>query len=234
MDFLKKSAIYHTIMTDFLKARENMVESQIHTMGVVDEAILNSFRNIPRELFVPEKSRAIAYGDKDISIARGRYVLAPATLARMLQAAQADISDKVLDIGCGSGYSSAILSGITQSVYALDSSKRLLDQSVRLWERLSLINIIPIEGDFIIGAQAYAPFSLIIINAAVSKIPADLISQLAPSGRLVAILKSHHDDVAHAVLVKKSIDGTFYSSKELFDTNAPYLEGHEPASVFAF
>ena len=111
-------------MTDFIQARKNMVDCQIHPSGIVDGWILESFQNIPRELFVPEKLQGIAYTDENIDIGQGRFLMEPIVHAKLLQAVAPDKSDVVLDIGVGTGYSSAILCPNVSTVVALENNKK--------------------------------------------------------------------------------------------------------------
>ncbi len=218
--------------TDYQKARENMVDCQIHTAGVVSQRILDSFQTVPRELFVPEKVRGIAYTDEPVSIGKGRYMLDPMTHAKMLQAVRLEATDIVLDVGAGAGYSSAVLSPLVMSVAALDE-KRYIEKAARLWEKLGCSNIIGLEGELAAGAAGHAPFSLIMINGAVDTLPRNLLGQLGPGGRLAAIVKRAGETLGCAVVAEKLENG-HVSSRVLFETDAPYLPGFSPAPVFVF
>jgi len=107
-------------MTDFATARHNMVESQIRTNKVTDAAIIDAFEIVPRELFVPKNLMGVAYVDEDLSIGNGRVLMEPMVFARLLQVALPDASDEVLDVACGCGYSTAILSRLTGTVYGIE------------------------------------------------------------------------------------------------------------------
>ncbi len=113
-------------MTDFEQARRHMVDSQIKTMGIIDQRILDNFENIPREIFVPEALQNVSCIDGDLEYAEGRFLLEPCVHARLLEAAQIRDTDLVLDIGCGSGYSSAILSQLGSTIIATESNQKLL------------------------------------------------------------------------------------------------------------
>lgn len=217
---------------DYQKARENMVDCQIHTAGVLSPGLLESFLTVPRELFVPDKIRGIAYKDAPISFAKGRFMLDPMTHAKMLQAVRLEPSDTVLDVGAGTGYSSAILSPLVMSVVALDD-KKTLEKAVRHWEKLGCSNIIAAEGELCAGAPAHAPYSLIILNGAVEALPPNLLGQLAPGGRLVGVVKKEGEPLGCALLAEK-LDSGHVSSRALFEAEAPYLPGMdcEPAFVF--
>lgn len=220
-------------MTNFKAARTSMVDSQIHTMGVVNEDILNAFRTIPRELFVPEGQSGFAYSDEDMPIGEGRYIMEPVTHARLIQAALPVAGDVVLDIGGATGYSAAILSGIVSHVVAVEENASLLQKASQNWDSLGLANISAQQGAFVSGSAEKGPYSLIIINGSVAFIPPALIDQLAPEGRLLAVVKGPNDRIGRAILIKKGKDGVL-SDRILFDAAVPYLPGLQPRTEFVF
>lgn len=225
-------------MFDYAKARTNMVDCQIHTSGVVNPDLLRAFETVPRENFVPEKSKSLAYFDEDLSIGNGRFLLEPMAYSRMLQIADLKKDDVVLDIGCATGYSSAILSSIVSTVVALDQDQELLDQAQKNWEGLDICNVVAVSGQHKEGAADNAPYSLIVINGAVSEIPENLMKQLSPEGRLVTILKKPGQSVGEIVIAKRNnvdnLGETSFSSYSLFNAATPYLTGFEPESLFSF
>lgn len=220
-------------MTDFTAARNAMVDSQIHTMGVVSEDILNAYRSVRREDFVPESRRGVAYNDEDMPIAHGRCLMEPVTHARLIQAALPTQADTVLDIGGATGYSAAILSGLTSRVVAVDTDASLLAAAEASWKALGCNNIIPHQGAFAEGCAAHAPYNLILLNGSVADIPRALIDQIAPGGRLLGVIRKANDRIGRAVLVTKSSAGVV-SERVLFDAAVPYLPGHEPRNGFVF
>lgn len=220
-------------MADFSQTRINMVDGQIHPSGVVDQRILESFQTVPREMFVPERLQGVAYTDEDLNIGQGRYLLEPTTHAKMMQAAQPLDTDVVLDIGVGAGYSCAILSPMVTTIIALEHNKRQMDKATKLWDKLDFCNIALIEGKLEDGVPDQAPYSLIIINGAVSAVPDEVMDQLDVGGRLVAVIRETNQSVGQAVLFVKS-KTDIVSSKVLFDANAPFLPGFEPKASFEF
>ncbi len=220
-------------MLNFSQARTNMVDCQIHTSGVVDPLILEAFGNIPRELFVPEKLQDIAYHDDDLDIGQGRYLLDPALHAKMVQAAKPRADDVVLDIGCATGYSAAILAPIVTTVIALESNKRQLDKAVKLWDKIGACNVVAIEGGLNEGVPQHQPYSLIMLNGAVAELPFIICEQLAPHGRFLTIVKSPDQAMGRVVMAFKDGSGHI-STQDLFDASAPYLAGFEPKSSFRF
>lgn len=219
-------------MLDYIKARKNMVDGQIHTAGVVNPLILESFGGTPREIFVPESLRPVVYGDENITVSPGRFILEPITHARLLQAAEPRPSDIVLDVAVGTGYSSAILSSLVMTVIALDKPEFMM-AAQRNWQSLGLCNVVPVEGDPQDGLSSSAPFDLIVVNGAVSEIPAALASQLSDDGRLIAIVKDAGQVMGKAVLVKKNKSGG-YASRVLFEAGVPYLPEFKPEPAFCF
>jgi len=115
---------------DFSAARRNMVERQVRTNKVTDEAVLEALAQLPRERFVPESLSAVAYIDEDVPLGNGRYLMEPMVFARLVQAAQLQPGDRVLDLGCGCGYSTAILSRLANQVIALESDSSCMAQPV--------------------------------------------------------------------------------------------------------
>lgn len=220
-------------MSDFERARKNMVDCQIRTAGVVDPWIIESFETMPREMFVPEKLSDVSYTDENIDIGQGRFLLEPMVHAKLLQAARITDEDIVLDIGVGAGYSSAILSPKVTTIVALENNKRQMDKATRLWEKLDLCNIALIESDLCNGEPKHAPYSLIFINGAVAEVPQTILDQLDINGRLLTIIKKSNQNVGSATMYYKSDSGSV-SSTPLFDAGIPYLQGFEPKMAFQF
>ena len=210
-----------------------MIDGQIHPSGVVEPIILETFANVPRELFVPERLQEIAYTDEELDIGQGRYLLEPKSHAKMLQAVLPQKTDIVLDIGVGAGYSSAILSPMVQTVIALENNKRQIDKAEKLWSKLDACNIALIEDDLEKGVPQQAPYSLIIFNGAVHHVPDNILDQLDNGGRLIAVVREDPSSLGRATLFVKTEKGDL-SSSPLFDAGTPYLQGFEPKPEFVF
>jgi protein-L-isoaspartate(D-aspartate) O-methyltransferase len=218
-------------MSDFATARLNMVESQIRTNGVHDPAILAALGELPRERFVPEAFRGNAYLDEDLRIREGRYLMEPLVLARLLQMAELGAEDVVLDIGCGPGYSTAVLARLSNTVVALEEDPELAAMAVSNLAALDIDNIAVVEGKMAKGYPEQAPYDVIFLGGAVSRIPEALLDQLADGGRLVAVV-TDGDGVGKATRVVRS--GAFFSRQILFDACVPPLPGFESAAEFVF
>lgn len=208
-----------------------MVDSQLRTNKVTDPRLLGAFETIPRELFVPEEKRGIAYIDEDIAVADGRFLMEPMVLARLLQAAEPGAADIVLDIGCGTGYSSAILAQLAATVVALESVEALSDAANRTLGDLGIDNAIVIEDPLIGGYAKQAPYDVILIAAAVAEVPPAIYDQLADGGRLVTVIKDR-PGLGQASLVRRT--GGAVSRRYLFDAGTPELAdfARKPGFVF--
>lgn len=217
----------------YKKAREAMIDSQIHPMGVTSEAILEAFMTVPREAFVPEEMRGICYCDEDIEIAPGRYLMEPSVFARLVQAAEPQKEDVALAIGSGIGYNATILSYLVSTVVALEENELLFAQAQSSWDNLGVCNIAAIKGEPTKGVPESAPYGIIMINGAVHRIPEHIKEQLTIGGRLVAVVRDPNDKVGKATLITREQEDLF-AERELFDASIPYLYGFEPKKEFVF
>lgn len=220
-------------MTNFQAARKNMVDCQISTNGVITPAILTAFSTIPRELFVSADKQHVAYTDNVTLMTKDRTLLDPMTHARLLEAAAPKPAEVALDIGSGTGYSSAILSSLVSTVISLENRQTTIDKATKTLADIGICNVAYVKGKLVDGHAKHAPYDLIILNGAVAQIPEHIIDQLAKEGRLLAIVQQNQHAIAEAVIVMKNKNGT-HSRRTLFETSAPYLQGFEPKTKFAF
>jgi len=216
---------------DYAAARANMVGSQLRTTKVTDPVLLEAFESVPRELFVPADKRGVAYVDEDMAIAGGRYLMKPMVLARLLQAAAIEPGDIVLDIGCGSGYSSAILAKLAATVVAVESDKRLADEANRILSDQGNDNVVVVEAALDEGYPKQAPYNVIFIGGSVADVPKAICDQLIDGGRLVTVVKDGKD-LGRATLMQRI--GDVVSSRVLFDAATHYLPGFTREAGFAF
>ncbi|PLT84914.1 protein-L-isoaspartate O-methyltransferase [Sinorhizobium medicae] len=175
---------------NFEAARIKMVDNQIRTTDVTSHSVLSAFLSVPREEFVPAKMRELAYIDTDVELVGGvqpRYLMEPSPLAKLLQLAEISKSDLVLEIGCGTGYASALLSLLAGSVVALESDEALAATATATLSRLGYDNVAVVSGDLTKGYAAEAPYDVIFVNGAVEIITAELFEQLRDGGRLVTV-----------------------------------------------
>ncbi len=172
-------------MIPFATAREAMVLNQIARRGIADPALLAAFRAVPREDFVAPEFAADAYGDYPLPIAAGQTISQPYIVALMIDAAGISGSDRVLEVGAGSGYAAAVLGHVAASVVAIERHAELAAVARERIARLDLANVTIVEGDGTLGWPGGAPFDAILAAASGSHVPTSLIDQLRPGGRLV-------------------------------------------------
>lgn len=216
----------------FEHARENMVECQLRPNKVTDSAVLDAVRNVAREAFLPRHLQGIAYVDEDIALGGGRYMMEPMVLIRLIQAAEVSPEDIVLDIGCGTGYSTAVMGHLAGTVVALEADKVMAEEADRLLRGIEVCNVAVIQQDK--PAEGYAqqgPYNVIVINGSVSRVPENILAQLADGGRLVTVL-SNKGHMGSAALITRT--GESFSTRHLFDAATPVLSGFEAPESFVF
>jgi protein-L-isoaspartate(D-aspartate) O-methyltransferase len=220
---------------DMQTARFAMVESQIRPNGVRDPNILNAFAAVPRELFVPQALKPLAYIDEALPVGPGnggarRYLLPPMTLAKLLQVSDAAEARRVLDIGGVTGYSAAILSQFGGKVFALEASPDLAGQSEKCLKEAGVEGVPVAAGPLNHGLKGNEPYDLIVVNGAMMSEPHSLFEQLAEGGRLAGIIRSGWQGQAY--LFEKA--GGVVSGRAVFDASAEYLPGFEEKPHFVF
>ena len=179
-------------MTDFTREREAMVEQQLRGRGIGEPHILDAFRAVSREEFVPATHAHLAYGDHPLPIEAEQTISQPCIVALMIQAAGIGPGDTVLEVGAGSGYAAAVISRIAGSVVAMERQPELVELARARLRRLRFDNVEIIEGDGTRGCAERAPFDAILVAASGSHAPESLIAQLAPGGRLVMPIGDPH------------------------------------------
>jgi len=173
---------------DWTKARENMVEGQVRTADVTDRALIGALLEIPRERFVPAAQRHLAYADTAVPLGAGRRMMAPMHFARMVQIAGIGASDLVLDVGCATGYSTAVLARLAGSVVAIEEDDGLVAAATAALGDIgadnSAVMTAPLRG----GLAAEGPYDAILLEGAVEVVPDGLLDQLAEAGRLIGVV----------------------------------------------
>ena len=216
---------------DFAAARSNMVDCQLRTNKVRDARVLDAFETVPRELFLPEARRPVAYVDEDLEIGPGRCLIEPMVLARLLQAADIGADDLVLEVASGTGYATAVLAKLGATVIALESQQPLARRAAEAHSELGIDNVLQIEGPLEQGYAKQAPYNVVVINGGVNAVPPALTDQLADGGRLVTVLQDGGEP-GRAVLMQRS--GALVSSRTLFDAATPLLPEFVRAPSFVF
>ncbi|MDR4306103.1 protein-L-isoaspartate O-methyltransferase [Chelatococcus sambhunathii] len=216
-------------MTDFDRLRVGMVDGQIRTADVTDHRVISAFLSVPREDYVPEARRGLAYLDARVPLgAPGRATLDPMTLAKLVQLADPQEDDKVLVVGCGLGYAVAIFAELAGSVVGLEVEPTLAVVAEDRFAGRAGVKIV--EGPLPEGSPADAPFDLIFCDGSVSTRLDALARQLAPDGRLIAITGDGRS--TKATVLRRAGDGVATSTA--FDAFGPALPGFERAETFAF
>ena len=215
---------------DFAAARRTMVDSQIKTGAITDPMIVEAMGAVPRENFLPEARRSVAYVDQDLAIGKGRFVMEPLVLARLLQLAEVQPTDKALVVGANGGYCAAVLAHMAGSVVALDSDRELTAAAGGAFALSGVGNVQVVTGDLAAGCAAGAPYDVILIGGAVAEVPGSLKLQLADGGRLVAIVR---DGAMGRGMVYERVGGTF-GAREDFGAATPILTGFEKLPKFVF
>jgi protein-L-isoaspartate(D-aspartate) O-methyltransferase len=214
---------------DFAAARRNMVDSQLRTNRITDEGLLAAMGELPRERFVPAERQPFAYADEDLGIAPGRYLLEPLALARMIQQAEVEPSDVVLDIGSTTGYAAIILARLAGTVFALESDAALVAEAGDHYAELAPDNVVAVSGPLAEGCAEHAPFDVIIIEGAVDGVPDAILAQLGDGGRLVATVVEN--GVGRVIVTTRS--GDHYSHRTVSDSNLPRLSEFERPASFS-
>ncbi len=169
----------------FAVERQRMVETQLRARGIRDQRLLDAMARIPRHEFVEARYRDQAYEDHPLPIGASQTISQPYMVALMLELLQLDSSSKVLEIGTGSGYQTAVLSRVAGQVYSIERHAELARQAAETLSRLGLTNVRVVTGDGSQGLAEYAPFEAIVVSAAAPRIPAALFEQLREGGRMI-------------------------------------------------
>ncbi len=212
-------------------ARFNMIEQQIRPWNVLDPAVLSLLAVVRREDFVPSAYRALAFVDTEVPLPEGQCMLAPKVEARLLQEAGVQRHERVLEVGAGSGFMAALLAHRARSVLSVEVHPALATLAAGNLQRAGIANCKVRVYDGARGLPAEAPFDVIMLSGSVSAVPQTLLDQLAPDGRLIAIVGD--EPVMRAVRVQRLAAASF-ETRELFDTVAPRLRGFHEPSRFRF
>ncbi len=215
-------------MFDFSTARETMLDSQIRTNDVTDRRIQSAFRSVPRECFVPKSKTALAYGDVNVDIGGGRWMLRPRDFSKMIDAANIENSDIVLDIACGRGYSVAIMAQLAETVVALEVTDEAVQKATQILEKCDVTNAAVVQGALKVGAAEHGPFDVVFVNGAVSCVPQSWFDQLANGGRLVVAV--NEGAICRVKVFTKS--GNRIGEHTVFDASIPVLPGFETKQAF--
>jgi protein-L-isoaspartate(D-aspartate) O-methyltransferase len=213
----------HAPIPDYSAARAAMIDSQLRPQGVSDPAVLLAMSSVPREQFLPDQSRPLAYVDRAVAVGPGRFLAAPAVLGQLLTQMAPERGQRALVVGAGTGYSAALLAAMGLDVVAVESAPELAGKAREL-------GIEVIEGALEAGHREGAPYDQILIDGAVEMLPDGIIAQLADGGRLGTALVDR--GVTRLIVGRKSGDAFGYLS--IGDAGVPVLPGFTRAKAFTF
>lgn len=216
-------------MVEFASRRVTMVDTQVRPSDVTKYVIIEAMLTIPREDFVPAASREFAYAETNIDLGEGRMLLAARSFGKMLEAADIGAGDSVLDLGCGLGYSAAVIAHMAQTVVAVEPDADMAAEAQSALSEHGIDNAAIISGDLTEGAQSAAPFDAIILQGAIQTWPDSLTAQLVEGGRAVAFWEQAGQCLAR-VGVRR---GDRMAWRDLFTAPAPMLPGFAKHHQFA-
>ena len=221
-------------MSGISAARQKMVDGQVRPSDVTDIRIIDAMLAVPREAFVPENKRALAYLDLDLHVSEGssakRFLIKPVVLAKMLQAAEIKQTDRVLVVGCATGYAAAVVAQFVGQVTATESDSTLAAKAAAVLAQIGCGNVAVRTAAAADGDPANAPYDVILLNGATEIVPERLYGQLQDGGRLVGVFATSQPPLA--TLVTRSHGDFGY--RALFDAYAPVLPGMERVPAFVF
>lgn len=216
---------------DYSVARRSMVENQIRTNRITDPLVVAAMQALPREMFVPQSLRGVAYVDEDLPLGQGRYMLEPLAAALLAQTAEIESGDRVLLIGAGTGYEAAILARMDAQVVALECVPELAASARAAVVKAGCSHVDVVEGALQDGWPSQAPYDVIIYGGAVSDVPQSAFDQLAEGGRLVAVVQEQPVVGKGTLFVK--LRGVV-SGRVVFDSNVRLLPGFARKPTFQF
>jgi len=216
---------------DIETAQFNMIEQQVKPWKVFNEKLLGAMSTLPREQFVAADRKGLAYADVHIPLGQKQSMLAPREIARLIQALELTPTSKVLEIGTGSGYSSALMSKLCKTVYSVDIIPEFVKSAQKIQQKLAINNVNIVEGDACDGWMANAPYDAILITAALPNLAESFKRNLNKNGRIVCILEK--DDGLAAALVHLD-DANQWQYEYLFPIEASVMINAESVNQFVF
>ncbi len=217
-------------MIDYAAAREAMVDRQVRPSDVTRYPIIAAMLAVPREDFVPQALRPVAYLGEHVPLAPGRVLLDPRVFAKLLDALNVGPKDLVLDLGCGLGYSTAVLARMAEAVVALEADAAMAAEAEALLGAHSVDNAVVQTGPLAAGVPEHGPFDAILVEGAIETLPDAIAGQLKPGGRIAAIFVD--GTRGHARLGLRS--GQDIVWRRIFDATAPVLPGFAATKAFEF
>jgi protein-L-isoaspartate(D-aspartate) O-methyltransferase len=217
-------------MFDAANARRLMVDGQVRTADVTDAGVLDAMLTLPRERFLPPAMAPLAYLDGDIPVTKGRSLLKPMVLAKLVQLARIGTQDRVLDVGCATGYSAALLARLAGSVVALEEDAELARRAKEALTAVGATNVEVVTGPLIAGWPAGGPYDVILLEGSTEIDPEALGRQLKPAGRLVGVYSRSR---ASKAMIFHLVEGRLVG-RPVFDAAAKLLPGFSAPPRFVF
>jgi protein-L-isoaspartate(D-aspartate) O-methyltransferase len=214
---------------DYTKARETMVEQQVRPWDVLDVRVLDVLVRLPREAFVPETHRALAYADIELPLGHGERMMKPVVEGRALQALELEAGDEVLEIGTGSGFLSACLGMLARDVVSLERHADFVDLARARLQAQGIANV-AVEVADAMTWDTDRRFDAICVTGAVAAVPSRFLQWLRPGGRMFVV--RGNPPVLDAALLRQDVNGI--RTESLFETDIPYLVGAAPVPAFVF
>ncbi|HRK42199.1 MAG TPA: methyltransferase domain-containing protein [Gemmobacter sp.] len=215
-------------MTDFAARRTMMVDTQVRPSDVTKYTIIDAMLSIPREAYVPSAKREAAYVGEHVALAPGRVVLDPRTLAKLLDALDIQPVEAVLDLGCGLGYSTAVMARMAEAVVAVEENAEFAAEAQATLSAQGVDNAAVIAGKLAEGAAKAGPYDVIVLQGAAEVVPEALLAQLKEGGRIGAIFMEGALGVAR---IGYKIDGVV-TWRQAFNASAPVLPGFAAHRAF--
>ncbi|WP_421786113.1 protein-L-isoaspartate O-methyltransferase family protein [Hyphobacterium sp.] len=217
-------------MLDLSRERDAMVDSQVHTADVTERRLLRAMRTLPREIFMPKSKRALAYADCEVEAAPGRWMMRPRELGMLIQAADIDEADLVLNIASGRGYAAAVISRLAETVVGVESDEGLIEKASASLAAAGCDNAAVIKGNLREGAPGQGPYDVVFVEGAVEETPRAWFDQLKDGGRLAVVIRQGH--IGKATIFTRS--GETIGQRVAFDATPRLIPGFKREAGFVF
>jgi len=209
---------------------KNMIEGQIKPIGGMQKNILQAFSSVNRDDFVPQNLKDNCYSEKNLFLKRDRFVLKANLIAKIISALNISNEENVLVIGSSTGYSSAIISRLAETVISIEEDQELLDFSEEAIKKNGIDNIVFINNAMIEGCSEQGPFNAIIIEGAIDEVPPNILNQLEDNGRLIAMI--NNKGISNVIEYQKK--NNIFTDRFLFSCTAPKLKCFDKRKSFSF
>jgi protein-L-isoaspartate(D-aspartate) O-methyltransferase len=217
-------------MIDYAAARQAMVDRQVRPSDVTTYAIIGALLDVPREEFVPDPLKPIAYFGEHLMLGERRVLLDPWSFAKLLDIVEIRRGDLVLDIGCGLGYSAAVIARLAEAVIAVEEDEAMARSAEEILSRMGVDNAVVHTGPLAAGAAEHGPYDVVLIEGGIGELPAAVADQVKIGGRIGAIFSD--GTYGQGRIGIKTESGIAW--RRVFDSTAPILPGFERAKTFEF